>query len=145
MVSEWQPIETAPKDGTKVDLWVVNLLGEGKRIPDCSWGWGQWIGPKGLAAERLGQRATHWIHRPSPPQEYRKPVRSVSKTLKQIFIKMKLYGVTPEAMAKELNIDKAQMQKYKNGQQTPSILEVEKMADVLEYELAVQSKWLYDD
>ena len=30
----WQPIETAPKDGTVVDLWV---RGRG-RVTDCVWG-----------------------------------------------------------------------------------------------------------
>jgi len=29
----WQPIETAPKDGTVVDLWTI----DGERIPDAFW------------------------------------------------------------------------------------------------------------
>ena len=28
----WQPIDTAPKDGTKVDLWC-----DGERLTDCVW------------------------------------------------------------------------------------------------------------
>jgi hypothetical protein len=31
--AQWEPIKTAPKDGTLVDLWV-----DGARLPDCRWG-----------------------------------------------------------------------------------------------------------
>lgn len=34
--SEWQPICTAPKDGTAVDLWVGGEFAS--RWPDCYWG-----------------------------------------------------------------------------------------------------------
>jgi len=34
----WQGIETAPKDGTEVDLWVHVLHGGSpRRVPDCAW------------------------------------------------------------------------------------------------------------
>jgi len=42
----WQPIETAPKDGTVVDLWVVEKyvlqksLEKGERVADAKWGAG---------------------------------------------------------------------------------------------------------
>jgi hypothetical protein len=40
---EWQSIDTAPKDGTRVDLWLVKLSTNGRRghderrAPDCYW------------------------------------------------------------------------------------------------------------
>ena len=33
----WQPIETAPKDRTEIDLWMVDEDGKGFRIPDAFW------------------------------------------------------------------------------------------------------------
>jgi hypothetical protein len=72
----WQPIETAPKDGTKVDLWVA--YGEGKtkgeRWPDA------WFGEHPFTEESgpvwqddvvpiEGERttATHWRPIPKGP------------------------------------------------------------------------------
>lgn len=34
---KWQKIDTAPRDGTKVDLWMVDQDGEGWREPDAYW------------------------------------------------------------------------------------------------------------
>jgi hypothetical protein len=39
-VADWQPIETAPKDGTLIDLWV-----NGERLPDCFWHAPEWCDP----------------------------------------------------------------------------------------------------
>jgi hypothetical protein len=35
---EWQPIETAPTDGTKIDLLCRSTHSTGYRVPDCKWG-----------------------------------------------------------------------------------------------------------
>lgn len=32
---EWKPIESAPMDGTVVDLWVVDETGFAERVPDA--------------------------------------------------------------------------------------------------------------
>ena len=75
----WQPIETAPKDGTRVDLWFYDD-GEGYRFADARWmedhvlgyEWhvhrldtDQWepIGELGTLCY-----ATHWQPLPAPPQ-----------------------------------------------------------------------------
>ncbi len=34
---DWQPIETAPKDGTRFDLWMVDEDGRGCRVADAYW------------------------------------------------------------------------------------------------------------
>lgn len=57
---DWQPLETAPKDGTRVLLWIkpVNLA-----IP-YAWNGREWMGddyPLNMAW------ATHWMPLPPPP------------------------------------------------------------------------------
>lgn len=36
----WQDISTAPKDGTEIDLWMVDEEGRGWREPDAYWVFG---------------------------------------------------------------------------------------------------------
>lgn len=80
----WQDIETAPKDGTVIDLWVDS----GCRITDAYWGepevdrnfrddeedgWDAapgWLKNVGFSTYCLGEdeRATHWMPLPPPPK-----------------------------------------------------------------------------
>ena len=67
---EWQPIETAPKDGSDI------LLGgcqHGPAIRVASWGNGRYLGPKkGYERDwcdgpQYGFAPTHWMPLPAPP------------------------------------------------------------------------------
>lgn len=66
-MSKWQPIETAPRDGTVVDLWY-----RGERITDYRWvqisktnGFFE-CAESGYTCVR---DATNWMSIPEPPNE----------------------------------------------------------------------------
>jgi len=80
-MQQWQPIETAPKDGTKIDIWIA-----GERRTDVRWMWSEdkphrewWCveEPDGdwgrMEWCNLGQTysvaPTHWMPRPKSPKE----------------------------------------------------------------------------
>ena len=62
----WQPIESAPRDGSYVDLWVHHAhrpVSDGFRIPDCTWANGEWIyedRDNAVRACAFGKIASHW-------------------------------------------------------------------------------------
>lgn len=69
-MGEWQPIETAPKDGTKVDLWDR----AGFRWANCHWGChyfenGRPVGPATWGrGSPDGPQPTHWMPIPEAPK-----------------------------------------------------------------------------
>lgn len=76
-MSEWQPIETAPKDGTPVDLWCCPpshaLSTGGGRTPDCWFSNGTWwewceVDAGDDQCRRAVHNATHWMPLPEPPK-----------------------------------------------------------------------------
>ena len=57
----WQPMETAPKDGTTVDLWSIDT-----RLPDAWFEDGKWkVG--GELGDYVVPNPTHWMPLPAPP------------------------------------------------------------------------------
>ena len=74
---KWQPIETAPMDGTQIDLWSYDKAhGRWARRPNCSWermsSWNNeddiygWLGLHYLYSDY--QEPTHWMLLPEPPK-----------------------------------------------------------------------------
>ena len=65
----WRDIESAPKDGTKIDLYTFN-----GREPDCKWHRDEWV-YYGIDMfdswgwVKLGQKATHWMPVPEAPNK----------------------------------------------------------------------------
>lgn len=80
-MSEWKTIDSAPKDGTRIDGWAVNTV-TGKpvgRFTDMRWEYGEWThgsrtftfpieipvaADTGVPVVKL----THWMPLPSPPK-----------------------------------------------------------------------------
>lgn len=75
-MAEWQPIETAPKDGTRVDLWYPRI---GRKIDcyfhgaplDC-WGWAEPdlddVEGEPLFVVHGNIEPTHWMPPPEAPK-----------------------------------------------------------------------------
>lgn len=68
-MGEWQPIETAPKDGTEVDVWVADGTGGGYRIADAYWcaSRERWRFNGQIHDIAWTDDPTHWMPLPSPP------------------------------------------------------------------------------
>lgn len=66
---EWQPIETAPKDGTNILLFIPEWRPEYQRVVG-HWGrsfFGEkWFDNVGMKA--LSCRPSHWMPLPEPPK-----------------------------------------------------------------------------
>ena len=72
-MSEWQPIETAPKDSV-VDLWCVfdwpptqDSLQSGTRYAHCIFSDGEWKHQYAEKFVSIDYFPTHWMPLPLPP------------------------------------------------------------------------------
>lgn len=83
-MNEWQPIDTAPKDGTRILLanpngiylgyWNPEFESEWDEINQCSIPVGQWTDDtiRSFSYEELQvlENLTHWMLLPDPPKEH---------------------------------------------------------------------------
>ena len=69
-MSEWQPIETAPKDGTEVFLWTEEKPNIVVAYWDTYEGSGWWRFSESVLSDIAGEveNATHWMPLPEPPK-----------------------------------------------------------------------------
>ena len=75
-VAGWQPIKTAPIDGTEVDLWVRRSNpSRGFRVAECHYHCGEWLTQQIVLADSTDSvwesvtGATHWMPLPEPPHD----------------------------------------------------------------------------
>ncbi len=76
----WQPIDTAPKDGTAIDMWGIDSReGRMRRFPDCIYLGGKWMQLEGWCIEdraidaiyvRISStvKLLYWMPLPEPPK-----------------------------------------------------------------------------
>lgn len=61
---DWQPIETAPTDGTR-----ILMCGKGGKIADGYYGQPDgWANPKQFVWPYIHANPTHWMPLPEPPK-----------------------------------------------------------------------------
>lgn len=74
-MSEWQPIDSAPKDGTRIDLWWIWWRADtdeflGRRLPDCYWTSAAGVHERWAcewSSIPSNSRPTYWMPRPDGP------------------------------------------------------------------------------
>lgn len=68
-VPVWQPIETAPKDGTHVILGTTGAATAGRTLLDMFFESGEWGNYDDVIDDMLftGERLTHWMPMLAPP------------------------------------------------------------------------------
>jgi len=72
MSDAWQPIETAPRDGTRILVWPAwGVTTQGTRVEVVRWREGKRSrGWEGLAGYLIPTQPTHWMI-PKPPEDAR--------------------------------------------------------------------------
>ena len=83
-VNEWQPLDTAPRDGSKIDVWTEN----GVRYVDVFWYEGSAFPEGAFVYYDSNLRdfidvddATHWMPRPAPPKLEKAPEEEDALTI----------------------------------------------------------------
>jgi hypothetical protein len=69
-MSDWQPIETAPKDGTAILAYYPDKAGFTARqdvVPVFWSGWGGGVWENSTSGGKPFQQPTHWMPLPGPP------------------------------------------------------------------------------
>jgi hypothetical protein len=66
----WRPIAEAPRDGTLVDLWVIEPDGDQHRVCGCWFENYEWVCSFGLV-NVCGRVIRHFMHLPQPPHDER--------------------------------------------------------------------------
>lgn len=77
---QWQPIDTAPKDGTEVDLWGIDQFAQWgpthlrgpRRYTNCRWAKGSFEEHVWHHRNHGTIKATHWMQLPDPPESLRR-------------------------------------------------------------------------
>lgn len=80
-MTEWQPIETAPKDGTNI------ILCQGARVTAGEWysdrgdedrdGWEGWMSQDGGFAD--DDPPEYWMPLPAPPSDSKEPIAAKNR------------------------------------------------------------------
>jgi len=67
-MNDWQPIKTAPRDGTRFDVWVPSAVG-GYRVADLWFNARGYLTRDGVQPRDLARWPTHWMPLPAAPNQ----------------------------------------------------------------------------